>query len=100
MTTLRLPYLNYVPLKSLVGQVVELTIRYSPVGHSDLAGRVRFVENGSTLWIDRSCFTEDTVVQVRTGHEGGVEYILDLDVQRREIFPASVTEELETEVAA
>ena len=92
--------MTYVPLKSLVGTCIELTIRFSPVGHCDLTGRVRFVEDGATIWLASTCFTEDTIVQVRTDYRDHTDYILDLDVVRREIFPATVTEEIETEVAA
>ncbi len=85
--------MTHIPLKSLVGQCIELTIRFSPVGHCDLTGRVRFVADGATLWVASTCFTEDTIVEVRTDSRDHTEYVLHLDVVRREISPKPMMEE-------
>ena len=65
-------------LYELVGQYIELTVRYHPVGHFRVAGRVRFVSNGETFWVGDACFDRETVVRVSIDDDD-ISYIVELD---------------------
>ena len=71
-------------LKQLTGQVIELIVRYHPVGSFTVFGRVRHVLNGDTMWVGTANFSGDIVVRV-CPVEDKVEYFIDLDVPTEKI---------------
>ena len=66
-------------LKQLTGQIIELNVRYHPVGNFTVFGRVRHVLNGDTMWVGDANFSGETVVRV-CPTEDTAEYTIDLDV--------------------
>lgn len=69
------------PLRTLVGQVIVLTIRGKSIFHGSVAGRVRLVERGEhtwtdNLWVGEFCLPADAMVRFASGDT--VEYVFDV----------------------
>ena len=71
-------------LKQLTGQVIELNVRYYPIGNFNIFGRVRHVVSGDTMWVGSANFSGNTVVRV-CPVEDTMEYTVDLDVSTEKI---------------
>ena len=74
---------DHVLLKQLTGQVIELNVRYYPIGTFNVFGRVRHVVSGDTMWVGSANFSGDTVVRV-CPVEDKVEYFVELNVKESE----------------
>ena len=64
--------LQKIPLATLVGQVIELSICYHPIGHGKVVGRVRLITGGAArdcLWVGDFNFPTDA--EVRLDVRGG-----------------------------
>jgi len=71
---------DHILLKQLTGQVIELNVRYQPIGNFTVFGRVRHVANGDTMWVGDANFAGETIVRVCPVADT-MEYTVDLDVK-------------------
>jgi len=78
---------DHILLKQLTGQVIELNVRYFPIGNFNVFGRVEHVINGDKLWVGSANFAGETVVRV-CPIEDTIKYTVDLDV--KEVDPVRV----------